>query len=208
MFLVETMGGFCGYLATVSAMASGADNAYIFEENFTVDDIKEDCKVIAKKMIKGVQRYLIIRNECANPNYTTQFIMQLFSEEGRGQFSTRINVLGHAQQGGSPTPFDRNMGTKLASRALEQMVMQMRDNVRADGTVRTNDPDTANLLGLQNRYVIFQPLEKLKEETNFEFRLPKEQWWVKLRPLLRILAQHDSIYETDAVDISVAGVEE
>lgn len=40
VFVIETMGGYCGYLATLSALASGADNAYIFEEKFTVDDIK------------------------------------------------------------------------------------------------------------------------------------------------------------------------
>lgn len=39
------MGGFCGYLATVSALASGADNAYIFEEQFSVSDIMDDVKV-------------------------------------------------------------------------------------------------------------------------------------------------------------------
>jgi 6-phosphofructokinase 1 len=31
VFIIETMGGYCGYLATISAIASGADNAYIFE---------------------------------------------------------------------------------------------------------------------------------------------------------------------------------
>lgn len=45
VFIVETMGGYCGYLATVSALASGADNAYIFEEKFNVRDIMEDVKV-------------------------------------------------------------------------------------------------------------------------------------------------------------------
>jgi 6-phosphofructokinase 1 len=40
VFIIETMGGYCGYLATVSALAGGADNAYIYEEKFTVDDIK------------------------------------------------------------------------------------------------------------------------------------------------------------------------
>lgn len=45
VFIVETMGGFCGYLATVSALASGADNAYIFEEQFSVSDIMDDVKV-------------------------------------------------------------------------------------------------------------------------------------------------------------------
>lgn len=39
------MGGYCGYLATLSALASGADNAYIYEEKFTVDDIIEDVRV-------------------------------------------------------------------------------------------------------------------------------------------------------------------
>lgn len=59
------MGGYCGYLATITAMATGADNAYIFEEPFSVDDIKGDVKVIIEKMKRGVQRYLVIRCESA-----------------------------------------------------------------------------------------------------------------------------------------------
>lgn len=39
------MGGHCGYLATLSAMASGADAAYIYEEMFGVSDLIEDVKV-------------------------------------------------------------------------------------------------------------------------------------------------------------------
>lgn len=46
VFIIETMGGYCGYLATISALASGADNAYIFEEKFSVEDIKQDVDVI------------------------------------------------------------------------------------------------------------------------------------------------------------------
>lgn len=45
VFIIETMGGYCGYLATLSALASGADNAYIFEEKFSVGDIVDDVKV-------------------------------------------------------------------------------------------------------------------------------------------------------------------
>lgn len=85
VFIIETMGGFCGYLATISALSTGADNAYIFEERFAVDDIKQDVKVIVDKMKKGVQRYLIVRCEKANKNYTTEFVQQLFSEEGKGE---------------------------------------------------------------------------------------------------------------------------
>lgn len=31
-------------------------------------------------------------------------------------------------------------------------------------------------------------------------RIPIENWWLKLRPLLRILAKHDSVYETQGVE--------
>lgn len=34
------MGGFCGYLATTTGIAVGADAAYIFEEMFSIHDLK------------------------------------------------------------------------------------------------------------------------------------------------------------------------
>ncbi|VDN29930.1 unnamed protein product [Gongylonema pulchrum] len=241
VFIVETMGGYCGYLATISALASGADNAYIFEEKFDVRDIIEDVKVIVHKMSTGVQRYLVVRNEFANRNYTTQFVNQLFAEEGKGAFSTRligisdvldyrinvlghaqqggnptpfdrnmgtklaaraleINVLGHAQQGGNPTPFDRNMGTKLAARALEYILAQAKQYVDpTSGVPNAVSNDSATLLGLRGRRVVFTPVEALALETDFEHRLPKDQWWMKIRPLLRILSKHDSTYEREAM---------
>lgn len=38
------------------------------------------------------------RNENSNANYTTDFIFNLYSEEGKGIFDCRKNVLGHMQQ--------------------------------------------------------------------------------------------------------------
>ena len=40
VFVVETMGGYCGYLATMSALAAGADAAYIFEEKMTISNLR------------------------------------------------------------------------------------------------------------------------------------------------------------------------
>ena len=34
------MGGYCGYLATMSALAAGADAAYIFEEKTTISNLR------------------------------------------------------------------------------------------------------------------------------------------------------------------------
>lgn len=58
---------------------------------------------------------------------------RLFSEEGHGVFTSRKNVLGHMQQGGVPSVFDRNYGTKLAAKAVATMAQQVKDNTRPDG---------------------------------------------------------------------------
>ena len=42
VFIIETMGGYCGYLATMAGLAAGADAAYIFEEPFTIRDLQVD----------------------------------------------------------------------------------------------------------------------------------------------------------------------
>lgn len=40
VFIVETMGGYCGYLATMAGLASGADAAYIYEDHFNIHDLE------------------------------------------------------------------------------------------------------------------------------------------------------------------------
>jgi 6-phosphofructokinase 1 len=103
------------------------------------------------------------------------------------------------QQGGSPSPFDRNMGTKMAAKAVEWLVEQCKIHCK-DDRVNATTQDTACLLGLVRRQYKFSPLKELIADTNFEQRIPKDQWWLKLRPLLRILAKHDSTYEEEDFD--------
>lgn len=199
IFVVETMGGYCGYLATMSGLAGGADAAYIFEDKFTITSLKDDVNHLKNKILNaGIQRGLILRNEYANPNYTTDFIEKLFSEEGKGVFTCRKNVLGHMQQGGMPSPFDRNFGTKMAAKAVPYLIGQITANTQENGKVYTKDPASATLLGMRRRHLEFTPLQDLKEQTDFEHRLPKEQWWLKVRPLMRILSKHtESSYVTE-----------
>ena len=75
VFIVETMGGYCGYLATMTGLAGGSDAAYIHEEKFGVRDLSEDLQLMIEKMDNGrIERGLILRNEHANENYNTDFI--------------------------------------------------------------------------------------------------------------------------------------
>lgn len=112
-------------------------------------------------------------------------------------------LLGHMQQGGSPTPFDRNMGTKLAAKAVEWMVEKLCASTRPDGTICADQPDSAVMLGIMKRHYMYTPVQELKSQTDFKHRLPKSQWWLKMRPLLRILAHHDSTYHEESQRVAV-----
>ena len=77
VFIVETMGGYSGYLATVAGMAGGADAAYINEEKFGIKELTRDMNTLISKMDKGhVYRGLLIVNEKANSNYNIDFIQR------------------------------------------------------------------------------------------------------------------------------------
>ena len=72
------MGGYCGYLASMAGLAAGSDAAYIHEERITIKDILADLDVMINKIKDGkVERGLVLRNEKANENYTTDFITRL-----------------------------------------------------------------------------------------------------------------------------------
>ncbi|XP_037135647.1 ATP-dependent 6-phosphofructokinase, platelet type isoform X3 [Syngnathus acus] len=196
VFIIETMGGYCGYLATVAGLAAGADAAYIYEEPFDIRDLQANVEHLTEKMKTSIQRGLVLRNENSNENYTTDFIYQLYSEEGKGVFDCRKNVLGHMQQGGAPSPFDRNFGTKISAKAMQWVTKKLVETFRQDeGRVFANTEDSCCLLGMRRRALVFQPVVQLKGETDFVHRIPKEQWWLKLRPLMKILAKYKTSYD-------------
>ncbi|XP_051554248.1 ATP-dependent 6-phosphofructokinase, platelet type-like isoform X2 [Myxocyprinus asiaticus] len=194
VFIIETMGGYCGYLATVGGLAAGADAAYIYEEPFDIRDLQSNVEHLTEKMKTSIQRGLVLRNENSSENYTTDFIYQLYNEEGKGVFDCRKNVLGHMQQGGAPSPFDRNFGTKIAAKAVQWISKKLKEFYR-EGRVFANTEDSACLLGMRRRALVFQPVTQLKDDTDFVHRIPKEQWWLKLRPLMKILAKYKTSYD-------------
>ncbi|XP_030626350.1 phosphofructokinase, liver b isoform X1 [Chanos chanos] len=194
VFIVETMGGYCGYLATTTGIAVGADAAYIFEEPFNIHDLETNVEHLTEKMKNDIQRGLVLRNEKCHKHYTTDFIHNLYSAEGKGVFDCRVNVLGHLQQGGVPTPFDRNFGTKLGVKSVLWLTEKMKDTYR-QGRVFANAPDTACVIGMNRKILSFSPVTELKSHTDFDHRMPKEQWWLNLRPMLKMLAKYQTSFD-------------
>jgi 6-phosphofructokinase 1 len=123
-YVVEVMGRDCGYLALLGGMATGADRVYMPEDGITLDELRADVTRLVASFRGGKRLGLIVRGEGADAFYTTDFLVTLFAKESRGQFDVRRCVLGHIQQGGRPSPFDRIQATRLTARALDHLLEQ------------------------------------------------------------------------------------
>lgn len=126
VFIVEVMGARCGYLALMSALATGAELVYLPEEGIAAADLLHDCKMLVKRFRARTDAYaggvgLLILNEAINSTYKANFIANMFSEESEGAFDTRTTVLGHLQQGGEPSPLDRIRAIRMANFAVNTL---------------------------------------------------------------------------------------
>ncbi|GIK71040.1 MAG: 6-phosphofructokinase [Chloroflexota bacterium] len=190
-FVVEVMGKYCGYLALMSMLATGAERAYLHEEGVTLKDLYHDVRLLNTGFEHGKRLGVMIRNERAHPLYTTQFMSNLFEAEGGDLYEVRMSVLGHLQQGGDPTPFDRILATRYAYRCirfLEEEALAGRDTVAC--------------LGVQGSKYHVTPLEEVIRRYDAKHERPKEQWWMDLRPIAQMLAQPGpQYYQQDHQDV-------
>jgi 6-phosphofructokinase 1 len=177
-FVVETMGGYCGYLTLMGGLATGAERVYLHEEGITLKDLQDDVNHLVTGFKKGKRLGLMIRNEYAHPVYTTDFMVRLFEVEGKDLFDVRQAILGHQQQGGSPTPFDRIQATRLAVRCVDYLIEQ------AGG-----DSPQSVFTGLEGGKITSTGLEDYDRLADRKFGRPHHQWWMDLRPIARIMAQ-------------------
>ena len=127
---------------------------------------------------QGKRLALMIRNENANPLYNTSFMCALFEEESKELFDVRQAILGHLQQGGDPSPFDRIQATRLAAKCIEFLIEQAGQT-----------PPGGAFIGIKAGQVKFFSLEDLPRMLDTVHKRPKEQWWLDLRPIARLLAQ-------------------
>ena len=177
-FVVEVMGHYCGYLAMMGGMATGAERVYLHEEGIKLRDLQMDVEQLLSGFQAGKRLGLMIRNEFANKIYTTNFICSLFEEESGELFDVRPAILGHLQQGGDPSPFDRVQATRLASLCLEHLLEQ------CEGT-----EFGSAFIGMQNGQIQFHDMRDFDRMIDSEHQRPKDQWWLELKGIATLLAQ-------------------
>ena len=83
-------------------------------------------------------------------------------------------MLGHVQQGGSPSPFDRINGVRLAAQVTDWMVEQLATG-QAPHVFATPDGVGA--------------VKELDDLVDWETRRPLDQWWLQLKPVLAALGR-------------------
>ena len=177
-FVVETMGEHCGYLAFMSGLATGAERVYMHEDQPTLKDLQIDLDRMVTGFKHGKRLGLVMRNENAHPIYTTDFMARLFEAEGGDIFDVRQSILGHLQQGGSPSPFDRIQATRLAVRCVDYAIEQ----------AQLPNPRSA-FIGFQGGKITFTGLEDYPRVADQTLGRPNAQWWLELRDVARVMAK-------------------
>jgi len=134
VMLIEVMGRDAGWIALHAGIAGGAHIILVPEIPFSFENV---CDAIRARELRGKRFSLIVvaegvRLPAADPNgkpippagpgnvantigYT---IRQMTQKE------VRVTVLGHVQRGGSPTPFDRILGTRFGVAATDLVASQ------------------------------------------------------------------------------------
>lgn len=134
VMVVEVMGRHAGWIALESGMAGGADVILIPEIPIDMDYVST---IIKERYSRGKNFSIVVVAEGANfkeGDLVTQEekldsfghvrlggIGQRLSEriEKQTGYETRVTVLGHIQRGGTPTAFDRVLGTRFGIKAME-----------------------------------------------------------------------------------------
>ena len=178
-FVVEVMGRYCGYLALMSGLASGAERVYLPEEGITLEDLQADVERMVESFRGGRRLLPDDPQRTRQPALHHRFpVRRLFEEEGGDLFDVRQAVLGHIQQGGNPSPFDRIQATRLAAHCIDFLTGELERGTAAGA-----------FIGLVEGKVTIFPLKQMPDMVDWTFRRPLEQWWLDLRPVVRAVAR-------------------
>jgi len=134
VMVVEVMGRDAGWIALESGIAGSADVILIPEIPFNMERV---CQAIVDRKNRGSRFSIVVVSEGAFPAGGDKVVQatakQNFGVErlgGIGQYvaaeigrlldiETRVVVLGHVQRGGTPSPFDRILGSRFGTKAVE-----------------------------------------------------------------------------------------
>ena len=181
------MGRDCGYLALMSGLATGAEQVYLPRKASRSQDSRRTSTTCGRASPQG-SRLGLADPQVNTPNSTTRPSSWHRSSRGKGGglFDVRTVNLGHVQQGGAPSPFDRIAATRLATAGVEHLI----ERALAD------DP-TAAMVGLRHGEIVVTPLAEFPDLVQRDVQRASEPpWWMALRPVVDVLAHTQNTQAT------------
>ena len=113
--VVEVMGNRCGDLALFSGLSSGAEIVITSETGFDESEVLDRLREF--DVVKKKNHALVIISEKITDVET--FARKVSQFTG---FSGRATILGHVQRGGSPTPGDRVLASRMGEKAVDLLM--------------------------------------------------------------------------------------
>ena len=113
--IVEVMGNRCGDLALFSGLSSGAEIVITSETGFVESEVLDRLREF--DIVKKKNHALVIISEKITDVET--FARKVSQFTG---FSGRATILGHVQRGGSPTPDDRVLASRMGEKAVDLLM--------------------------------------------------------------------------------------
>ena len=113
--VVEVMGNHCGDLSVYAAISCGAEIVITPETGYDEEDVLERLKYLDSQLKK--RHAIVIISEKITDSH--ELARKISTNTG---FSGRATILGHIQRGGSPTPTDRVLASRMAAKAVDMLI--------------------------------------------------------------------------------------
>ncbi|WP_339316024.1 6-phosphofructokinase [Paenibacillus sp. FSL R10-2734] len=113
--IVEVMGRHCGDIALHAGLASGAETILVPEMPYDLNEVADRMR---DNFIKGKRHSIVIVAEGVGKG---EDVAQALKDR-HASLDARVTVLGHIQRGGTPTPGDRNLASRLGDFAVRKLI--------------------------------------------------------------------------------------
>ncbi len=142
--VIQVMGRNCGDIALYAGLAGGAEIVIIPEVEYNIDEV---CDKIMQGRARGKKHSIIILAEGAGD---AKDISETI--EGKTGISTRYSVLGYTQRGGTPSAFDRLMGSRMGAKAAELLIGSVKNRALGVRGSEIFDMDIDEALSIEKKF--------------------------------------------------------
>lgn len=113
--IVEVMGRHCGDIALHAGLASGAETILVPEMPYDLNEVADRMR---DNFVRGKRHSIVIVAEGVGKG---EDVAQALKDR-HASLDARVTVLGHIQRGGTPTPGDRNLASRLGDFAVRKLI--------------------------------------------------------------------------------------